>query len=267
MGVSNHLIGILNFITAALSIPIIGAGIWLATKHNTDCMRFLQWPVIIIGVFILLVSLSGLLGAWCRVTWLLWVYATVMFLLVLLLFCFTVFAFVVTNKGAGDAVSGKGFKEFHLGNYSTWLQKQVNKASVWNKIESCLADSKTCSRLASKYTTDSQAFYDADLSPIQSGCCKPPSSCNYTYVSPINWTASTNASVGADVDCQTWSNDVSQLCYECNSCKAGVLQNVKKDWRKVGIVNIIVLVILIIVYTLSCCALKNVKRDKSYGYV
>ncbi|KAH7289999.1 hypothetical protein KP509_30G027700 [Ceratopteris richardii] len=166
MGVSNNLIGILNSITAVLSIPIIGAGIWLATKHSTDCMRFLQWPIIIIGVFILLVSLAGLLGSCYRSPCLLWIYATVMFLLIILLFCFTVFAFVVTHKGAGNAVSGKGFDEFHLGNYSSWLQRQVNKASVWDKIESCLKDSKTCSKLNSKYTTVEE-FNAAHLSPIQ----------------------------------------------------------------------------------------------------
>ncbi|KAI5058358.1 hypothetical protein GOP47_0026528 [Adiantum capillus-veneris] len=264
MGVSNNLIGILNFITAALSIPIIGAGIWLATKHNTDCMRFLQWPVIIIGVFILLVSLAGLFGSCCRITWLLWVYATVMFLLIILLFCFTVFAFVVTNKGAGDAVSGKGFKEFHLGNYSNWLQKQVNKASVWEKIESCLADSKTCNRLSSEYANEG-LFDAADLSPIQSGCCKPPSACGFTYVNSTNWINPTSPTI--DSDCTTWSNNANELCYNCNSCKAGVLENVKKDWRIVGIVNVVVLVILIIVYSMSCCALRNIKRDKHYGYV
>ncbi|KAH7447275.1 hypothetical protein KP509_01G100300 [Ceratopteris richardii] len=263
MGVSNNVIGILNFLTAVLSIPMIGAGIWLASKHSTDCMRFLQWPVIIIGVFILLVSLAGLIGSCYRSSCLLWIYATIMFLLILLLFCFTVFAFVVTNKGAGDAVSGKGFDEFHLGNYSSWLQRQVNKASVWRKIQSCLADSNTCSKLNSKYTTVEE-FNAAHLSPIQSGCCKPPSACGYTFVTPTNWT--TAAIAAADNDCTLWNNDAKQLCYSCDSCKAGVLQNVKKDWRKVGVVNVIMLVFLIVVYSVSCCAIRSVKREKYYGY-
>lgn len=262
MGVSNHLIGILNFLSALLSIPILGAGIWLATKHSTDCMRFLQWPVIIIGLFLLLVSLAGLVGSCCRITWLLWVYAAVMLLLIVLLLCFTVFAFVVTNKGAGDAVSGKGFKEFHLGDYSTWLQKEVNKASNWDKIKSCLADSKVCSRLDNDYTNAS-AFSSADLSPIQSGCCKPPTACNFTFVTPTNWTIIA-ANEGADTDCTAWSDDQSQLCYSCDSCKAGVLQNVKQDWRKVAIINVVVLVFLIIVYSVACCAVRNVRRDNFY---
>lgn len=262
MGVSNHLLSILNFITALLSIPILGAGIWLATKHSSDCVRFLQWPVIAIGLFILLVSLAGLLGSCCRVTWLLWVYLVVMFLLIVLLFCFTVFAFVVTNKGAGEAVTNAHFKEYHLGDYSWWLQKQVNKASNWDKFKSCLADAKVCNHLDDDYKT-SQDFYGADLSSVQSGCCRPPSACGFTFVTATTWSNAT--SLAADPDCTTWSNDTSQLCYDCNSCKAGVLQNVKQDWRLVAIVNVVMLVILIIVYSVGCCAIRNVRMGKYDG--
>lgn len=264
MGLSNHLISILNFLTALISIPILAVGIWLATKHSTDCFRFLQWPVIILGLFILLVSLAGLLGSCCRLTWLLWVYLAVMFLLILLLFCFTVFAFVVTNKGAGEAVSGKGFKEYHLGNYSSWLQNQVNKASNWDKVQSCLADSQICTKLDTDYKTLAD-FDSADLSPVQTGCCKPPSACGFTFQTPTSWLNAT-ANLSADADCQIWSNTPSQLCFNCSSCKAGVLENVKHDWRVVAIVNVVMLVFLIIVYSVGCCAVRNIRRDKTYGY-
>ncbi|GLJ10808.1 hypothetical protein SUGI_0135500 [Cryptomeria japonica] len=71
-----------------------------------------------------------------------------MFLLILLLFCFTVFAFVVTNKGAAQVVSDRGYKEYKLGDYSNWLQKRTEKRSKWNKIKSCLQDAKLCKSLA-----------------------------------------------------------------------------------------------------------------------
>ncbi|CAA2976908.1 tetraspanin-8-like, partial [Olea europaea subsp. europaea] len=145
--VSNNLVGILNLITLLLSIPIIGGGIWLSKQANTECERFLDKPVIALGVFILLVSIAGLVGSCCRVSCLLWVYLVVMFLLILLLFCFTIFAFVVTNKGAGEALSDRGYKEYRLGDYSDWLQKRVNNDNNWNKIRSCLQDSKICQRL------------------------------------------------------------------------------------------------------------------------
>lgn len=163
---SNNLIGILNFVTFLLSIPILGSGIWLATRGSTDCEKFLQGPVIAVGVFLMVVSLAGLVGACCRVSWLLWVYLFVMFLLIVLLFCFTIFAFVVTNKGAGKAVSGQGFKEYRLGDYSNWLQKRVNNGKNWAKIQSCLKDSKVCQSLLEKNQTFNQ-FLNDNLSPIQ----------------------------------------------------------------------------------------------------
>ncbi|KAJ7518324.1 hypothetical protein O6H91_21G064100 [Diphasiastrum complanatum] len=161
MKISNQLTGIIIFITLILSLPIIGVGIWLATKHNTDCVRFLQWPMIIIGVFILVVSLAGFVGSCFRVAWLLWLYLLVMFLLIVLLLAFTVFAFVVTNQGAGQ----KGYKEYRLGDYSTSLQRRVENSNNRDKIHSCLSDAKFCSNL-NKYNTIS-SFDAADLSPVQ----------------------------------------------------------------------------------------------------
>ncbi|CAA2996607.1 tetraspanin-8-like [Olea europaea subsp. europaea] len=259
--VSNNLVGILNFITLLLSIPIIGGGIWLSKQANTECERFLDIPVIVLGVFILLVSLAGLVGSCCRVTWLLWIYLVVMFLLIVLLFCFTIFAFVVTNKGAGESLSGKGYKEYRLGDYSNWLQKRVNSDKNWNKIRSCLQDSKICQRLLDDGSSTSvEDFYREQLSSLQSGCCKPSNDCNFQYVSPTNWTRTAQSSL-TNPDCRTWSSDPNVLCYSCQSCKAGLLDNIKSDWKRVAVINIIFLVFLIIVYSVGCCAFRNNRED------
>lgn len=261
---SNNVVGILNFITFVLSIPILGAGIWLANRASTDCEKFLEKPVIVIGVFLMLVSIAGLIGACCRVSWLLWVYLLAMFLLIILLFCFTVFAFVVTNKGVGEVVSNRGYKEYRLGDYSHWLQKRVENTANWKNIRSCIMDAKVCQSLADDSKSKAAAtFFQENLSPIQSGCCKPPTSCGFNYVTPIYWTGTANATSNAD--CMTWSNNVTQLCYDCNSCKAGVLANLKHDWRKVAAVNIVMLIFLIIVYSIGCCAFRNNRHDNSYG--
>lgn len=164
---SNNLVGILNFLTFLVSIPILGAGIWLSNRASTDCEKFLEKPVIALGVFLMIVSLAGLIGACCRVNWLLWLYLVVMFLLILLLFCFTIFAFVVTNKGAGEALSGKGYKEYRLGDYSNWLQKRVSNTKNWNRIRSCLYDGKVCQSLADANTSTASQFFAEHLSPIQ----------------------------------------------------------------------------------------------------
>ncbi|CAF2050157.1 unnamed protein product, partial [Brassica napus] len=63
---------------------------------------------------------------------------------------------------------------------------------------------------------------------VQSGCCKPPTACGYNFVNPTLWQNPTN--MAADADCYLWNNDQSQLCYNCNSCKAGLLGNLRKDW-------------------------------------
>jgi len=167
---SNNLVGILNFITFLLSIPILGGGIWLLLKGNTDCEKFLDRPMIILGIILMLVSLAGLIGACCHVSLLLWLYLFVMFFLIIAILCFTIFAFFVTNKGAGDLVSGRGYKEYKLGDYSNWLQNRVEDSENWKNIRSCIEQSKVCQKLAD----DDLPFNDfikKNLTPLESGCC------------------------------------------------------------------------------------------------
>jgi hypothetical protein len=99
---------------------------------------------------------------------------------------------------------------------------------------------------------------------VQSGCCKPPSSCNFLYVSGPNWTkVPTNSS---DPDCNTWVDDGTQLCYNCQSCKAGAVATLKRDWKRVAVVCIVFLVFIVIVYSLGCCAFRNNRRDNRGAY-
>ncbi|KAJ7520013.1 hypothetical protein O6H91_20G063500 [Diphasiastrum complanatum] len=171
------------------------------------------------------------------------------------------FAFVVTNRGAGHALAGKGYKEYRLGDYSTWLQKRVQNSNNWGKIQSCLSDGEVCSSL-SKYTS-LYSFNSANLSPVQSGCCKPPTACGYVFQNATIWVSP--VSPYADSDCRLWSNDQTQLCFSCNSCKAGVLYNIKHDWRIVAAVNIVVFVLLIVIYSIGCAAFRNARREGYYG--
>ncbi|KAM7267857.1 hypothetical protein ACFE04_010023 [Oxalis oulophora] len=260
---SNNLVGILNFLTFIISIPILGGGIWLSKHGTSECEKFLDTPIIILGIFLMLVSLAGLIGACCRVTWLLWFYLVVMFLLIVLVFCFTIFAFLVTNKGAGHVVGGKGYKEYKLGDYSSWLRKRVSDRKNWNKIRACLVDSHVCTKYAKKYANDDVNMFSKEkLKATESGCCKPSSDCGFTYLSPTNWTNTDTTST--NTDCSTWSNDPKMLCYNCSACKAGFVDELRSDWKKVATINIIFLIILIIVYTIGCCAFRNNRRDNSY---
>ncbi|XP_045816497.1 tetraspanin-8-like [Trifolium pratense] len=266
MKLSNNLIGILNFLTLLLSIPILVMGVWLHRQANTECERWLEKPIIALGVFLLVVSLLGFIGACCRVSWLLWFYLLFMFLLIVLLFVFTIFAFIVTNEGAGEKLSNKGYKEYRLGDYSHWLQKRVNDNGNWKKIKSCLQSGKVCSLYHNQFVNDTDdKFFTENLSAIQSGCCKPSNDCGFTYVNPTTWTKTGNVTY-TNPDCDAWANDPNVLCFNCQSCKAGLLQNIKTDWKKAAVVNIIFLIFLVIVYSIGCCAFRNNRNDNWKRY-
>ncbi|KAG4967330.1 hypothetical protein AAZX31_12G068900 [Glycine max] len=271
MRTSNHLIGLLNFLTFLLSIPILGGGIWLSSRaNNTDCLKFLQWPLIIIGVSIMVVSLAGFAGACYRNTFLMRLYLVVMFLVIAVLIGFIIFAYVVTDKGSGRRVMNRAYLEYYLEDYSGWLEERVASESYWGKIASCIRDSKVCGRMGRTVNGMPQTpdmFYLTHLTPIQSGCCKPPTDCGYVYQNETVWIPGSGL-MGTNADCTRWSNDQEQLCYACDSCKAGVLASLKKSWRKVSVINIVVMIILVIVYIIAYAAYRNNRKmdnDEPYG--
>jgi hypothetical protein len=97
---------------------------------------------------------------------------------------------------------------------------------------------------------------------LQSGCCKPPTACNFTYQNETYWIKPPTPSNYSDPDCNSWSNDQSELCYGCQSCKAGVLGNLRSSWKKIAFVNAAFVALLLVVYSLGCCALRNNRRHK-----
>ncbi|GMI97341.1 tetraspanin3 [Hibiscus trionum] len=271
MRASNHLIGLLNFMTFLLSIVILGGGIWLSSRANsTDCLKFLQWPLIVIGASIMAVSLAGFAGACYRNTFLMWLYLFVMFFVIAALIGFIIFAYAVTDKGSGRPVMNKGYLEYYLPDYSGWLRDRVVDEGYWAKISSCIRDSKTCSKMGRSFNGVPETydmFSMRKLSPIESGCCKPPTDCGYVYINETLWNPG-GGLVGSDLDCSRWSNDQQMVCYQCDSCKAGVLGSLKKSWRKVSVINIVVLILLVIFYVIGFTAFRNNKKidnDEPYG--
>ncbi|XP_047339332.1 protein TORNADO 2-like [Impatiens glandulifera] len=262
MALSNKAIGAINFIAILLSIPIIGSGIWLATEPDNSCIKLLQWPVIILGILILIVALAGFIGAVWRVAWLLIFYLVAMLVMIVLLACLVIFIYMVTMRGSGHAEPSRAYLEYKLEDYSGWLRQRVQMPWKWDRIKGCLRSSSMCPELKQSYSM-AQDFFNVHLSPLQSGCCKPPTQCGYTFVNPTYWISPIN--IAADMDCLKWDNDETKLCYECDSCKAGLLANIEREWRYADIILLITLIALICVYVVGCCAYRKAKTDKLFS--
>lgn len=100
-------------------------------------------------------------------------------------------------------------------------------------------------------------FFSALLLRVQSGCCKPPTSCNYEVAT----------AAAQEPDCYRWNNAPAILCYGCDSCKAGVLEDMRRIWHRLSVLNIVMVVLLICIYSIGCCAFQNSKRaDSDYWY-
>ncbi|MCO5570928.1 hypothetical protein L7F22_024658 [Adiantum nelumboides] len=257
---SNLPLLLINLATLLLSIPILVMGIWFAAWHHADCLKFLQWPLIVTGIVMMVVSLIGLVGALTSRALLLWLYIVLLTLLILLLLAFTIFAFVVTRGSKGHRVWGANFKEYQLNDYSYWMQHKMCHSHTWNKIKRCLIRDGVCDRMDYKYPSQS-IMWHSKLSYIKSGCCKPPTACCFTYVNATNWVNPT--AMGANADCGRWSNDSMQLCYNCDSCKDGVIRQVNKDLRKAAKVALAMLVPLAILYVLAWLAFLQALAHKA----
>ncbi|KAG8367256.1 hypothetical protein BUALT_Bualt16G0053600 [Buddleja alternifolia] len=262
MALSNNITAILNFIALMCSIPIISAGIWLASKPDNECIHWLRWPLVFLGIAFLLVTLSGFAGAYWKKETFLGLYLVCMFILIVLLLVLLVLAFVVTRPDGAYTVPGMGFKEYRLDGFSLWMRDHITGDDNWGKIRACLADTQICSKLTHKYISAGE-FFAAHLSPIESGCCKPPMICGFRYSNPTTWIGpSTN--IAADADCGVWNNHPTQLCYNCDSCKAGLLGNLRHEWRKAYIILIVTVIVLICVYLIACIAYKNARTAQLF---
>ncbi|KAM7278235.1 hypothetical protein ACFE04_005369 [Oxalis oulophora] len=219
----------------------------------SKCVKALQTPLLTIGLIITMTSILGIVGSCCRVNFVLILYFIVMFFLIVGMLVFTLFTFIITNKGAGKVVSGRGFSEYKLGDYSNWMRNNFVKEKSWVRIRSCLAEAHVCRSLDKGIIGGKvEDFYKKNLSPIQSGCCKPPSECGFEYKNATLWIAQKVRPAVDNTDCQEWSNQQETLCYNCNSCKGGVLANIRKKWRHLALFNILVIMVTIFVYCVGC---------------
>ncbi|URD83523.1 Tetraspanin family [Musa troglodytarum] len=187
-----------------LEMAVVCFGVWMSIHHD-ECRKSLTLPVIGLGALILLV-------------------------------------FIITNNGSGHAAAGLRYKEYHLQDYSSWFLKQLNNTKNWRHLKSCLVKSEQCNNLPKRYK-NLKEYKLAELSPIEAGCCRPPSECGYPAVNASYYDLSYHP-LSTNKDCKLYKNARAIKCYDCDSCKAGVAEYMKEEWRVVAVFNIILFVAL-----------------------
>ncbi|CAH2075731.1 unnamed protein product [Thlaspi arvense] len=153
------------------------------------------------------------------------------------------------------------YKEYQLQDYSSWFLKQLNNTHNWERLKSCLVKSDDCNNLSRKYRTLKQ-YKQAKLTPIEAGCCRPPSECGYPAINASYYDLSFHP-ISSNKDCKVYKNSKAIKCYNCDSFKAGVAQYMKTEWRVVAIFNVVLFVVLSIIYFVGCCARRNAARSLS----
>lgn len=249
------------FAASLLSIPILAAGVWLATQPADSCAPLLQWPLVALGASLLLSSAGAVAATLRRATSLLLCSLVATLVLLLALAGLAAFVFAVTADGApARPAPGRAFAEYRVEDSSGWLRRRVEGRRRWERIKECLSGSTSmCSDMNRTYDS-AQEFFDSRITPLQSGCCKPPTQCGYTFVSPTVWINPTSAS--SHIDCFLWSNDQAVLCYSCAACKAGLIATLRKEWRRADVVLVVSLLALLVAYAMTCCAFRKAKTQE-----
>lgn len=121
------MVGALNVLSLLLGIGSAGEPAYIHVHGDSNCQKvLLQVPLLVGGIFVVLVSALGIAGSLCCVNGALYVYLLVMFMVIVGLAFFTVFELFVTNRKMGQQVSNKGYGEYKVTNFSHWLQHMVN---------------------------------------------------------------------------------------------------------------------------------------------
>ncbi|KAJ9682976.1 hypothetical protein PVL29_018815 [Vitis rotundifolia] len=199
-GASRCLLACSNFLTFLVSLPVIASVMIIHFSSHTSCSHHLQQPLFVIGIVLFVVSILGMIGSCYRITFMLWFYQWLMFLLIFVLLCFTVLAVVEVHSGIG-----KG-----------------------------------------------------------NGCCKPPAHCGYKLKNGTIWTVPSSGLASRDHDCIMWSSEPNTLCYDCESCKAGVLLRIQEDWWRLSIIAGCLIAFLVINFMVGCCAFRSSQAFDKY---
>ncbi|CAH9146709.1 unnamed protein product [Cuscuta epithymum] len=258
-GITHKVTGIIILLVGIISafIIIFLARMRLESKIDQfPCFHISQSSqFFFLGALILAASVIGCVLFCCykkgMIKWLLLAYWVSMILLIVWVAYLVYFMYKLSAiQDSGAVATSRTYSEYHLnvdgGGIPGWLLRRVTDG--WDSVAGCLGSSDKCAVLSQKYPM-AQDFFNATLTPFQSGCCKPPTPCEFQFVNATNWIAEINPR--ADADCTKWSNAQAQLCYTCDSCKAGLVATVRSAANDPFHLLLLALVLLIGVIVLG----------------
>ncbi|CAI5961575.1 unnamed protein product [Closterium sp. NIES-64] len=250
----------INVLTLVLGVVLLVTAGVLYSKQPTACLAFIQTPLIVLGSLVTVVSLLGLLGTACTSSFLLWIYMVLLSVITLVFLAFTIFSFTVSEPGHGTPVNGLEFQQYYLDSYSKWMQSTLRNSGTWERVQACMVDAAYCQQLNLRYPDLSQ-YHAAQLSPTESGCCRPPIECGYRQMTATIFMQ--EAPPHSDnPDCTKYSAVNSTMCFACDSCRAGVAEYVKTEWMKVAYLLLAFTIILMSICVFGCCATYHVEVEE-----
>ncbi|KAJ8536356.1 hypothetical protein K7X08_034757 [Anisodus acutangulus] len=113
---------------------------WINSDRATLCQKVLEKPLLIAGVFLLVVSVLGLVFSLYRAGSIIqWICMVLLSLPFLGLVCFMVCTTVTMSRAY--------YREIKSGDYSNWLQKYLMNEEHWKEIKSRLFNWKIWQRI------------------------------------------------------------------------------------------------------------------------
>ncbi|GLT49617.1 hypothetical protein SLA2020_231630 [Shorea laevis] len=235
-----HISDLLLMSTIVVSLPILALAMCLLYMEDYECEALLRLSRLQVGigiglVFIFLISNAALLLR-SRLPM-----VGVMLVMVPLLMMLTIgLTFVGAYKMESKRITASPM----------WFKSKVYNNNKWSDIKSCIYKSETCEEMAiTSMALSSYVLNMQKLTPIESGCCRPPTFCEMEAVNATFWVKKdhkSNRTHPYDADCDTWSNDQNILCYDCQSFREGFLSTVERKWRELGLFMVTMAVELII---------------------
>ncbi|KAJ6426778.1 hypothetical protein OIU84_022380 [Salix udensis] len=164
------------------------------------------------------------------------------------------------NKGPRETDSGRD--QSRLQDFSGWLQGHVVNENKWVRIKKCLIKTRVCQEYAQKLSALPSDVLLEMLIPAESGCCMPPSNCGYRFKNATFWDAPKSGLDSKGDECLSWKNGQENLCYNCETCKAGYLQEVRNVWKALNIFNtcFIIYLTLILAFGFLCLPIDQSRR-------